>query len=102
MSIWTITSMNIPFDSIVEPPALAGNCSTGSSSRQLPQSPERMMGLSRVSGQRGRETAICSGYATQGDTPIKFIYNFNVMWRSASSKIVKTDTTPHDIEIVYK
>ena len=62
--------MNIPSDSIVEPPAPAGNCSTGSSSRRLPQSPERMMGLSRASGQLGRETAICSGYASQGDTPI--------------------------------
>jgi len=70
MSIWTITSMNIPFGSIVEPPALAENCSIGFSSRQLPQSPERMMHLSRASGQRGQETAICSGYASQGDTPI--------------------------------
>ena len=73
MSIWTITSMNIPFDSIVEPPALAENCSIGFSSRQLPQSPERMMHLSRASGQRGQETAICSGYASQGDTPIHLL-----------------------------
>ena len=29
-----------------------------------------MMHLSRASGQRGQETAICSGYASQGDTPI--------------------------------
>ena len=72
MSIWTITSMNIPFGSIVEPPALAENCSIGFSSRQLPQSPEPMMGLSRASGQRGQEIAICSGYASQGDTPIPF------------------------------
>ena len=27
-----------------------------------------MMHLSRASGQRGQETAICSGYASQGDT----------------------------------
>jgi len=32
-----------------------------------------MMGLSRASGQIGRQTAICSGYASQGDTPIIFI-----------------------------
>jgi len=76
MSIWTSTSMNIPSGSIVEPPAPAGNCSTGSSSRRLPQSPERMMGLSRGSGQLVRETALCSGHASQGDTPKILLHTF--------------------------
>ncbi len=70
MSIWTIISMNIPFDSIVELPGSAENCSTGSSSRLSPQSQEHMMDLSRAYGQLVRENTIYSGYASQGDTPI--------------------------------
>jgi hypothetical protein len=65
MSIWTSTSMTKASDSIVKHPAHVGNFFTSSSSRRLPQGPERMMGLSRASGQLGRETAICSSYASQ-------------------------------------
>jgi hypothetical protein len=71
MSIWTIILMNIPFDSIVELPLPVGNCSTGSSSRLSPQSQESMMDLSRAYGQLVREITIYSGYASQGDTPIR-------------------------------
>jgi len=54
-----------------------------------------MMGLSRVSGQRGRETAICSGYATQGDTPIDYFRKNGV-----EARLDSKDTITHSKVVV--